>query len=304
MNETLSPLTSIFLAFIGSFLFGLTAVILKVGTQKQNLYVSLLVRAAASIPFLLVISIYTSGFDFFSPFAKPSLFRLIVLSSTGLLLGDILLMHILKKKPVGIITPIIAINPIFTTVLLLTTGEEAITIKTGIITVAIIIGVFLVTFNRSNEDQFGNSLIDVEALFYGLSIALVWGIMMFFDILILREDDVNGVTFSAVKIIIVAVFSIILLIVFGIKNSFDDINLSNRKSVKYMLLAGVVGWVVGIITVYSAFDLGSAEIIIPIIGLNPLFAVMISILFKFEGINKVKGMGIILCVASSIILVA
>lgn len=300
----LSPITSIILAFIGSFLFGLTAVILKVGTQKQNLYVSLLVRAAASIPFLLVISIYTAGVDFYSPFAEPSLLLLIMLSSTGLLLGDILLMHILKKKPVGIITPIIAINPIFTTILLLTTGEESISSKTIIITAVIIIGVFLVTFNRSNSDQSDNSLIDGEALFYGLLIAIVWGIMMFFDILILREDNVDGITFSTVKIIIVSIFSIILLIIFGMKNSFEDINLSNRKSVKYMLLAGIVGWVVGIITVYSAFDLGSAEIIIPIVGLNPLFAVMISILFKFEGINKIKGLGIMLCVASSIILVA
>ncbi|MCE7733806.1 MAG: EamA family transporter [Candidatus Heimdallarchaeota archaeon] len=300
----MSPLTSIILAFTGSFLFGLTAVILKVGTQKQNLYVSLLVRAAASIPFLLVISIYTAGADFFAPFTEPSLFLLIVLSAIGLLLGDILLMHILKKKPVGMITPIIAINPIFTTVLLLTTGEESITFKTVIITIAIIIGVFLVTFNKLNGDQSGNSLIDVEALFYGLLIAIVWGIMMFFDILILREDDIDGITFSTVKIIIVTVFSIILLIIFGMTNSFEDINLSNRKSVKYMLLAGIVGWVLGIILVYSAFDLGSAEIIIPIIGLNPLFAVMISIFFKFEGINKVKGLGIILCVVSSIILVA
>jgi len=299
----LSAFTSVFIAFIGSFLFGLTAVILKVGTQKQNLYVSLVIRATASIPFLLIISLYSAGTDFFAPFTESSLFVLLILSSTGLLLGDILLMHILKKKSIGIITPIIAINPIFTTGLLLVFGEETITGKTVIITISIIIGVFLVTYNKSNNKLSENSLIDFEALFYGLLIAFVWGIMMFFDILILNEDDIDGITFSTVKIMMVTIFSLILLTIFGMKNSFQDINLSNKKSVKYMLLAGFVGWVVGIILVYSAFDLGSAEIIIPIIGLNPLFAVMISILLKFEGINRVKGIGIILCVTSSIILV-
>jgi drug/metabolite transporter (DMT)-like permease len=295
--------SSIFIAFTGSLLFGLTAVILKVGTQKQNLYVSLVVRAIASVPFLLMINIYRQGIDFFSPFTDIAPFIMILLSSTGLLLGDILLMHILKKKSVGIITPIIAINPFFTTFLLLVSGEATITAKIIFLSIAIILGVFMVTYNRSSDEASDSSFIDIEALFYGLLIAVIWGIMVFLDILILKEDNVDGLTFSAVKIMIVGIIGFILLIFTRFSNTNEESNFLNTRSIKFMLLAGFIGWVLGMIMVYSAFDKGPTPVITLIIGLNPLFSAIISILLKFEGINRIKAFGILLCISSSIILV-
>ena len=95
----------------------------------------------------------------------------------------------------------------------------------------------------------------MEALFYGLLIAIIWGAMLYFDILILKEDGVDGFTFSAVKIITLAFISVLLIIIYGLRNSFEDINLSNKRSVKYMLIAGFTGWVVGTIIVYSTLTI-------------------------------------------------
>lgn len=294
--------SSIIFAFVGAFLFGLTAVILKVGTQNQNLYLSLVIRASISVPILIVINIYRNGVNFYSPFTDRSLLFLVILSSVGLMLGDILLMHILKKKPIGMITPIIAINPVFTILLLWASGEETITFKIGLLSLLIIIGVFLVTYNGSEKMELNQPIVDFEALIYGLLISIVWGSMLFFDILILKDDDVDGFTFSGVKIIILYIISIVLLIISKLRNA-SDINLSNKKSIKFMLLAGITGWILGIILVYSAFDMGPPAIITPIVGLNPLFAVIVSVFLKFEGVNKIKILGIVLCISSSILLV-
>jgi drug/metabolite transporter (DMT)-like permease len=291
------------IAVVGSLFFGLTAVILKIGTENQNVYYSLLIRAGASVPILFAINIYRDGIDFFEPFLENKVLILIILSSATLLLGDILLMYILKTKPVGVITPIIATNPFFATMLLLLFGEEGITMKIIILTLTIILGVFFVTYQKPNNNRANGKIIDRDALVFGLLISFTWGIMLFLDIQILKDDKIDGFAFSGVKIIIVGLFSTILVIITTLKNDKAETKLLNRRSVKYMLLAGITGWVLGVILVYSAFNIGPAAIINPIVGLNPLFAAIFSIMLRLEGINRVKSFGISLCVISSIMLV-
>ena len=77
----------------------------------------------------------------------------------------------------------------------------------------------------------------------------------------------------------------------------------NRKSIIFMIIAGLTGWVMGSILVFTAFDLGDPMIINPIIGLNPLFAVIVSLTLKHERMNKIKALGIFLCILSSIMIV-
>jgi drug/metabolite transporter (DMT)-like permease len=291
------------MAFAGSMLFGLTAVVLKLGTKGQNVYYSLFMRASSAVPILLIINIYRGGVNFYDPFLENKILVLIVLSSIGLLLGDVLLMHILKTKPVGVITPIIATNPFFTTILLLLAGEGGVTAKIILLTLSIVLGVFLVTYNKSNNTEFNDKIIDTEAMMYGLGISFTWGIMLFLDIQILQEEDIDGFTFSGIKVMIVGIVSILLVMITALRNNEFEMKFVNKKSMKFMLLAGILGWVLGAILVYSAFDKGPAPIINPIVGLNPLFSTVFSIILMLEGINKTKSLGIALCVLSSILLI-
>ena len=90
----------IFLGIIGSISFGLTAVILRVGVKNQNIFYGINLRILASVPFLIILNIYINGWDFFDPYMNFKNFGLIFLIALFLLLGDLMLMHVLKKKPV------------------------------------------------------------------------------------------------------------------------------------------------------------------------------------------------------------
>ena len=76
------------------------------------------------------------------------------------------------------------------------------------------------------------------------------------------------------------------------------------KTRNYLLLAGFIGWFLGSVLVYTALNDGPIPIITPIIGLNPLFAVVISLTLGHEQMGKTKLFGVLLCVISSILLVS
>lgn len=294
-------------AFIGSFSFGLTAILLKIGMEKPNIFRGMVIRGLASVPILIGLSIYSRGSRFYEVYTHFDILYLIILTSMILLLGDILLMRILSKKPVGVITPIITINPIFTTILLLITNQAVVTIEIVVLTLIIVFGVFLVTFKTTNGKFAFRSSFDVEALQYGLIIAILWGIMNYLDILIVSKDDVDSVSYSTIKFFLVSIVSLTFLAFNGFfSNKPDPITetvSSTSKSVKFMMMAGFTGWVAGSLFVYTAYEQGDPAKVNPIIGLNPLFAIILSIFLKHETITKVKFVGIMLCVTCSILLV-
>ena len=75
----------------------------------------------------------------------------------------------LKKYPVKVILPITSIYPLFTAILLILTGQEALTIQILLGTIVIISGVYMVTRGDNKND------IKIEALIYGLLPAIAWG---------------------------------------------------------------------------------------------------------------------------------
>lgn len=291
------------MAFTGSFFFGLTAVILKKGVPNQDVNFGLLIRALASVPVLILLSIIMLGSDFYKVIFEAGIFWLILFSSLLLLTADLLFMHILKEKPVGLITPIAAINPLFATFLLIFFQYAEFSYDIIFWIILIIIGVFLVTFERSDEMRMFKDFIDIKALLFGLAIAIIWGTKTLVSIMILESESITGLHYSTLEI---SILGIIMGIVFVMRNrNIKKMrgHFSNRKSILYMLLAGIVGWVLGAILVFSAFNEGDPIIINPIIGLNPLFSVIISLLLKHENMNKVKAAGIFLCIFSSIMIV-
>lgn len=291
------------MAFTGSFFFGLTAVILKIGVPNQDINFGLMIRALASIPVLIVLSIMIEGSNFYEVIFDSRIFWLLLLSALLLLTADLLLMHILKEKAVGQITPIAAINPIFATFLLIYFQYAEFSYDIIFWILLIIFGVFLVTFEKSDEMRTIKDYFDLKALLFGLAIAMIWGAKTMVSIMILESDSITGLHYSTLEI---SILGIIMGIVFVIRNrNITKVrnHFNNRKSILYMLLAGIVGWVFGAILVFSAFNEGDPLIINPIIGLNPLFSVIISLLLKHENMNKIKATGIFLCIFSSIMIV-
>ncbi|OLS24033.1 MAG: hypothetical protein HeimC2_24240 [Candidatus Heimdallarchaeota archaeon LC_2] len=298
MSETIYLLY----AFIGSFSFGLTAILLKIGMEKPNIFQGMAIRGLGSVPILILWNIYSNGLGFYKVYTQFEILILVLTTSTLLLLADVFLLHILSKKPVGVITPIIAINPVFTTLLLLVTDEAVVTSKIIALTIVIVFGVFLVTF-KSNNGGLSLKSFDIEALRYGIAIAIIWGVMNYLDILVLSNDKVEGISYSAIKFTIVSIMSLSILAIHHFDESESDPISIRSKSFRYMLIAGFIGWVAGSVLVYTSYERGNTAQIIPIVGLNPLFAIILSIILRQEIITKLKLLGILLCVSSSILLV-
>ena len=98
-------------------------------------------------------------------------------------------------------------------------------------------------------------------------------------------------------------FIVTLMLIFSKKLRELKTTSANKSSTRYLLLAGFVGWVLGAILVYISFDLGSAVMINLIVGLNPIFAVTISLFLKMERFSRLKFIGMVLCIFSSILLI-
>ncbi len=271
--------------------------------EKPNIFQGMVIRGLASVPILILLSIYSKGSRFYEVYTHFDILYLVILASMILLLGDMLLLRILTKKPVGVITPIITINPIFTTILLLITDQAVVTTEIIVLTLLIVFGVFLVTFKITNGKFSIRSSFDIEALQYGIIIAILWGIMNYLDIIIVNKDDVDSVSYSTIKFFLVSIASLIALRFTSYIAINPDPIIVRSKSFKFMMIAGFTGWVAGSLLVYTAYEQGDAAKVNPIIGLNPLFAIILSILLKHETITKVKFIGIMLCVTCSILLV-
>lgn len=289
------------MAFIGSLLFGLTGVILKLGVQNTSVIFGIFVRALVSIPFLLLFSHFTIGFVIYNVFTNISLLMLMISSSVLLLSADFLFMNILKEKPVGVITPIVSTNPMITAILLIFLGISKFSASLLLWTSLIIVGIMIVTYETDQTSI--RDFFDTKALIFGMGISMCWGLKTLVSILILQNKHVTGTMYTTMEIIILGTISSTLF--FGKNHSVDNVksHFINRKSIKLMMLAGIVGWVVGAILVFTAFEKGDPIIINPIIGMNHLFTVIISLILKIETVNKFKVVGIILCIFSSLMIV-
>ena len=292
---------------IGSICFGFTAVILRLGVKNQDIFYGINLRILGSIPFLMILTVIIDGPNFYEPYLSLNNLTLIFTIAMFLLTGDLMLMRVLKYRPIGVIAPLIAVSPLFTILLLLFTHEANITTKIVLLTFVIVFGIGLVTYEPSTTGKG----FDLLSLSVGLFIALLWGFMLYFEIHLLQKDGVDSFSFAATKFIILGLIGFILFSIQKNRDSYLHHVKVNREDPKehnktrnYLLLAGFVGWFLGSVLVYTALNDGPVPIITPIIGLNPLFAVIISLLLGHEQMGKSKLCGVLLCVVSSIFLVS
>ena len=141
-------------------------------------------------------------------------------------------MHTLKSGvPVGVLIPIVGSNPLFASILLLITGEEVFSPEIIILTLFIIVGVILVTYEKSASENAGlGQVINMKALAAGLTAALLMGLMIYIEIVILKHDAIEGFSYSTVKIFGLGLIGSIPLLLTGskskLKDSFSNSNIS------------------------------------------------------------------------------
>ena len=285
-------------SFAGAFFLGLTAVLLKLA-DVDNVFYGLIIRACASGPPVLILVLFLKDIISLNLFFNPIFIFELVLAAAFLICADMLIMTILKRKPVGMIAPLIAVFPLFTTILLIITKFARFSPIILFFTSLIIVGVAMVTYERSDPESSQISF-DLEAIGFGLIIAMFLGLTNYMDIIIILSfTSLNGLVYTSFKFMMVLCLSSILFVLIHDHNDWKRFQ-SNQSSTLFLLAAGLSAWGFGSLLIYTAYDNSNPEIVNAIIGINPVFAVLISISLKMERLGILKVVGLLLCVVASI----
>ncbi|MHA2503978.1 MAG: hypothetical protein ACXAE3_14050, partial [Candidatus Kariarchaeaceae archaeon] len=84
---------------------GVTAVFLKRAHVDNGLY-GLVVRSLGSVPLVIILTLIFAGPTVFSEVRSSFVSIFLTIAALSLILADILIMDILKRKPVGLIVPL------------------------------------------------------------------------------------------------------------------------------------------------------------------------------------------------------
>ncbi len=286
-------------AFLAAISWGLNAHFIKLGMRSDNAYHALFIRAAFSVPILLAIVWIWKGWDGFAIYLETPTVYYIVASATLVIIGDVLLLYALSKYTINIVVPITSVYPLFTTIILIITGTE--TIGTGIIvgTLIIVSGIILVT----SGDLSGT--FSPKVILLGLGSALSWGssVVLLRVITNLPGTDAFGIT--GVRMLLIGIVGLTIHYMSpDLKRSRAEKTTEQRKkSTFYMMLSGVIGWVVGASLFTYSIQLIGAAIPTPISATNPVIASLIGLKLGLETLSRKQFIGIVLSVIGVIIVI-
>ncbi len=291
---------SIILAFIASFAWGLTAILIKIGMKDQNPLFGLFVRAIVAGPILIIIAILQK-FDLRVYFTKE-LFWITLISSVFVVFGDSLFMYILKRYDVTLVQPIASIYPVITTIIVLLTGLEDVGLLILIGTPLIVIGVAIISSSNGNDDNYETHKIKFQwkALILSLTVATLWGSAIFFVSKILTYENTESFGLTGIRVIQIAFGA---LLVYLLTNRGREHKQFNRKSLLYIIGSGITGFVIGASALFIAVQQIGAAISVPISSTNPVIVVMLSMIFGFENKDMKKIIGTLISVIGTILIV-
>lgn len=208
----------------------------------------------------------------------------------------------LKEFKVNVIMPIGGIYPLVTIFILILTGTEVISGFVLIGTLLIIVGVSLVTRYGSND---GKKPVSKKAVLFGLGSAVCWGSSVFLVRQVLNSPGSDPTSLTGFRMLMLGLLSV--SIYYFLRNGNEKIDTGTkqdkRKTIIYLGLSGIVGWVIGATIFFVAVQNIGASIPTPISSLNPIVAVIIGYIFKIEAINKKQFLGVLTSVLGTIVIV-
>ncbi|MHA2403486.1 MAG: EamA family transporter [Candidatus Kariarchaeaceae archaeon] len=269
---------------------------------KTPVSLGLVYRSIPAIPFILISSTVFFGFSSISIYFEVKILILLFLTSLMLTLGDYFLMYGLRKYSIRAVISATSINPIITMIWLVGSGIERITAIIVVGTVITILGVAIVTLQQDErKDDQSNPLYGV---LIGLTVAILFGSMIYIDVYLLSTLDTNGYTYNGMKIVGpggLGLFFYILLPKYRESYAKEE-RAAKWRSFKYLFLSGIVGWVIGASLMFYTIDQVGAAIPIPIINIHPMLAVIFTAFLGIEKLNRYHGLGILAVVVGTFVL--
>lgn len=298
----IDPYFSIGLTLFASISWGLNSHILKFGLVKQDPIQAIVIRSIFAIPPLLLIVIIWKGIDGLSIYFQSDTLPYVIISSILVLLGDAMFITGLTRNKVNEILPISSIYPLFTTIVLIITGTEAVGFLIVLGTAIIILGIMIVTSNGTFT-SFSKS-----ALVFGTSAAFGWGTSVYFIKKILDVEGTDGLGLLGIRNSILGLEALIIYFIIKKRKSTSNqqeirTKEQRNKSIKYLGISGILGDAFGASVFFVAVQRIGAAITTPISSTNPIIAAIIGYFAGIEDIKRAQFIGILLCVGGVIVLV-
>ena len=266
---------------------GLTTVFAKVGVSKAN---STLVTGLRTIVILIfsVIVFMFLGDGFKNLNIKTIIF--IVLSGITTALLWICYFKALALADVSKVTPIDKLSIVITLILSCIFLKEKITIIKIVSMISMISGTFLMV-NKKKDTNDNNWLI------YALLTALFTSLATILGKIGIKDINPNLGTMLRTIIILVIIWGVIF-----IKKEYKDIHNINKKNILFIVLSGLstgLSW----LFYFMALKEGEASIVFPIEKLSAAVAILISVIFLKEKLDKKGKLGFCLIICGTLLLI-
>jgi uncharacterized membrane protein len=284
----------ILLALAYAFWRGIYSLFVKKITQKVNPIVSLLLVLTLTLPFSLLIILFTGGFP------KPTInfFIFILIASVMDVFGFISTFTSLKIAPLSEVAPIGSFSPVFTTIFASLMIGEVPTPKKALGILIVVTGAYLLNISHLSKGVFVpfKKLFESKGVQLALLASFLWGLTPIFQKMAIKElSPSKPLVASFVDFVFVSLFIFILLVA--------------KKQFK---LPGKTTWVFvpfgffnafSQLAVYTVFTLAYVGYSTSIFSLASLFAVVLAYLFLKEKNIKEKLLGASIMVVGAILIV-
>ena len=204
----------------------------------------------------------------------------------------------LKKYEVSLVQPIVSIYPLVTTIILIITKIEVIGLFVMIGTPVLIIGVAVVSSSKGD----GGVNFELKGMIMALTVALFWGTTIFTVRYILLIPGTEAIGLTGIRVAQIGIGALIAYL-FTRKSDSEETEIFNKKSWLYMVISGILGFVIGASALFLSIQSIGAGIATPISSTNPVVSVSIGMMFGWELKDMRKIVGTILSVIGTIIII-
>lgn len=277
----------ILFSILAAIFSGLTTVFAKVGVSRAN---STLVTGLRTI----VITIFSTilFFIFDNKIDKFDLKILIFIILSGITTALLWMCYFkaLSLSDVSKVTPIDKLSIVITLILSHFVLNEKITIIKIISMLFMIIGTFLMV-GKTKKEKHNNWLI------YAFLTAIFTSLATILGKIGIENTNPNFATMLRTIVILIIIWVVIL-----IKKEYKDIKKITKKNMIFIALSGIstaISW----LFYFKALKEGEASVVFPIEKLSAAVAILISIMFLKEKLNKKGVIGFIMIIIGTMLLI-
>ena len=277
----------ILFAILAAIFSGLTTVFAKVGVTKANSTLVTGLRTIVILIFSIVVFIFLG--DGFKNLNIKTIFFIILSGITTALLW-ICYFKALSLADVSKVTPIDKLSIVITLILSSVFLNEKITIIKIVSMISMITGTFLMV-SKNEKNVEGNWFV------YALLTALFTSLATILGKVGIRDINPNLGTMLRTIIILLIIWGVIF-----VKKEYKDIHNINKKNILFIFLSGLstgLSW----LFYFIALKKGEASIVFPIEKLSAAVAILISVIFLKERLDKRGRLGFCMIIGGTLLLI-